>query len=110
MSAWSSDAVWDLNAWGIGTFNGLAAIRRFVEDWIGSYEEYLAAEQILDLGNGVVFVAYREVARPMGSQGRLDRRQAQVTLLREGSIARMTMYGDPNEARVAAERLAQERG
>ena len=108
---YAPDAELDFNAWGIGTFEGLTAIRGFAEDWLGNYEEYLAgAEKILDLGHGVVFVAYREVARPMASQGRLDRRQAQVTLLREGSIERMTMYADPDEARAAAERLARERG
>jgi ketosteroid isomerase-like protein len=110
-SRWAPDGVWDLNAWGIGTFEGPSAIRGFVEDWLGNYEDYLAdAEEILDLGNGVSFVAYREVARPMGSQGRTERRQAYVALERGGLIKRMTMYADIDEARAAAERLAQERG
>jgi ketosteroid isomerase-like protein len=110
MSAWAPDAMWDLNAWGIGTFEGLTAIRRFAEDWLGNYEEYLAEpEQILDLGNDVAFVAYREVARPMGSQGRLERRQACVVLERQGLIERMTMYADLGEARAAAEQVAEER-
>ena len=82
LSNWAPDAVWDLNAWGIGTFEGVAAIRGFVEDWLGNYEDYLAeAEEIVDLGGGVVFVAYREVARPLGSEGNLERRQAQVCCL-----------------------------
>jgi len=85
MSTWTPDAVWDLNAWGIGSFEGLAAIRGFVEDWLGNYEDYLAeAEEIFDLGDGVVFVAYREFARPLGSEGNLERRQAQVLLSVEG--------------------------
>jgi ketosteroid isomerase-like protein len=110
LSLWAADAVWDLNAWGIGTFEGLTAIRGFTEDWLGNYEEYLAeAEQILDLGHGVVFVAYREVARPSGSQGSLERRQAYVGLERQELIERVTMYGDPDEARAAAERLAESR-
>jgi ketosteroid isomerase-like protein len=105
------DAVWDLDAWGIGTFEGLTAIRGLAEDWLGNYEEYLAeAEQILDLGHGVMFVAYREVARPLGSEGRLERRQAYVAVERQGLIGRMTMYADIDEARAAAERLAKERG
>jgi ketosteroid isomerase-like protein len=105
------DAVWDLDAWGIGTFEGLTAIRGLAEDWLGNYEEYLGeAEQILDLGHGVMFVAYREVARPLGSEGRLERRQAYVAVERQGLIGRMTMYADIDEARAAAERLAKERG
>jgi ketosteroid isomerase-like protein len=111
VSAWATDAVWDLSAWGVGTFESPTAIREFSEDWLGNYEEYLAeAEQILDLGHGVVFVAYLEVARPAGSQGRLERRQACVALLRQHLIERMTMYADIHEARAAAERLAEERG
>jgi hypothetical protein len=40
------------------------AIRAFLEDWLGTYEEYLAeVEEVLDLGHGVVFVAYREDGR-----------------------------------------------
>jgi ketosteroid isomerase-like protein len=111
LSGWAPDAVWDLDAWGIGTFEGLTAIRGFAEDWLGNYEEYLAgAEKILDLGHGVVFVAYREVARPAGSQGRLERRQACVALLWQDLIERMTVYADIDDARGAAERLAKERG
>ena len=110
MSNWAPDAVWDLNAWGIGTFEGVAAIRGFVADWLGNYEDYLAeSEEILDLGRGVVFVAYREVARPLGSEGRLERRHAQVVLFVQGSVERFTTYTDIDEARAAAERLAKER-
>jgi len=111
MSTWTPDAVWDLNAWGIGSFEGLAAIRGFVEDWLGNYEDYLAeAEEIFDLGDGVVFVAYREFARPLGSEGNLERRQAQVLLSVEGRVERATTYKDIDQARAAAERLAEERG
>ena len=110
LSLWAADGVWDLNAWGIGTFEGLAAIRGFVEDWRGNYEEYLAEpEQIVGLGNGVAFVAYREVARLVGTEGRLERRQAYVSLERDGLVERVTMYADIDEARAAAERLAEER-
>src|SRR6476620_5823009 len=93
------------------TFEGVAAIRGFVEDWLGNYEDYLAeAEEILDFGDGVVFVAYREVARPVGSEGNLERRQAQVLLSVEGRVVRATTYTDIDQARAAAERLAEERG
>ncbi len=111
VSRYAPDSVWDLNAWGVGTFEGRAAIRGFFEDWLGSYEDYRAeTDEILDLGQGVFFVAYRERARLAGSQAaQLERRQAYVLLLRDGLVARMTMYADPHEARAAAERLADER-
>jgi ketosteroid isomerase-like protein len=111
LSTWAPGAVWDLNAWGIGSFEGMAAIRGFVEDWLGNYEDYLAeAEEIVDLGDGVVFVAYREVARPLRSEGNLERRRAQVSLFVEGRVERFTTYTDIAEARAAAERLAESRG
>lgn len=111
MSQFAPHAVWDLNAWGIGTFTGVDAIRAFLEDWLGSYEEYLVeVEEVFDLGHGVVFVAYREDGRPVDSDGRVERRQAQVTVWEAGVIERATVYADPDEAHAAAESLAQERG
>lgn len=40
MRLFDRDAVWDMPDEGIGTFEGAVAVRRFVEDWRGSYEEY----------------------------------------------------------------------
>jgi ketosteroid isomerase-like protein len=55
MSFYAPDAVWDLSPMGVGTFEGRAAIRGFVEDWLGSYEDYeIELQEVLDLGNGVV--------------------------------------------------------
>jgi len=110
-SLWAPDGVWDFSAWGIGTFEGRPAIRRFLEDWLTSYEEYRAErDKTLDLGHGVVFVAYRERARPAGSRAHLEWTRGLIALLRDGLVERMTMYADLDEARAAAERLAQERG
>src|SRR3984893_2489817 len=60
-----------LEAFSPGTaFQGVAAIRGFLEDWLGAYGEYeIEPEEILDLGNGVVFVVIRFTARPVGSAG-----------------------------------------
>ena len=111
MSQFAPHAVWDLNAWGIGTFTGVDEIRALLEDWLASYEEDLVeVEEVLDLGHGVVFVAYREDGRPVDSDGRVERRQAQVTVWATGVIERSTVYTDVDEARAAAEHLAPERG
>ena len=109
---YAPDAELDFNAWGVRTFEGHAAIRGFAEDWLGSYEEYRAeADEILDLGDGVVFVAYRERARLAGTEANLERRQAYVASLQpNGLVKRLTWYTDIDEARAAGERLAQERG
>jgi ketosteroid isomerase-like protein len=70
MRFFAPDAVWD--AVSLGTsFEDVAAIRGFLEDWLGAYEEHeMQPEEIVDLGNGVVFAVTRLTARPVGSVGK----------------------------------------
>ena len=67
--------------------------------------------EILDLGNGIAFAAVRESGRPSGSavNTRAHSVYGFVIVWIDGKIARMTAYPDVDEARAAAERLAQER-
>ena len=58
---------------------------------------------------GVAFVTLLSNGRPVGSTGVLRQRQGWVMTLLDGIIMRVTAYLDPDEARAAAERLAQER-
>jgi ketosteroid isomerase-like protein len=106
----SHDAVWDQPDAAMETLEGAAAIRRFVEDWQGSYEEYEAeVEDVLDLGNGVTLAVSIQKGRPVGSGGYVRIRFAAVYTWAEGLIVRSSSYGDVDEARAAAERLAEER-
>ena len=109
---YAPDAVWDMNPLGgLGTFEGHVAIRSFWEDWYASYEEFeVEPEEILDLGNEVVFTVVNQKARPVGSSGEVRLRYAVVGVWIEGLIVRLANYGDIDEARAAAERLAEERG
>jgi len=78
---------------------------------VGSYEEYeFEAEDTLDLGNRVGFRVLIQKGRPVGTSGEVELRYASVTVWEDGKIARNTNYGDIDEARAAAERLAEERG
>jgi ketosteroid isomerase-like protein len=105
------NTVFDASAWGLGTYTGPPAIRRFLEDWIGSFDEYeREAEEVIDLGHGVVFTATVTRARPSGSRGHVSIHGASVFLWEDGVLARVTNYRDVDEARAVAERLAQERG
>ena len=108
---YAPDAVWDMNPLGgLGTFEGHAAIRGFWEDWYSSYDELeIEPEEILDLGNGVVFAPVIQKARLVGSGGHVQLRYAMVAVWVEGLNMRLTNYGDIDEARAAAERLAEER-
>jgi hypothetical protein len=111
MSVYGRDAVWDMTPIGLGTYEGLAAIRGFVEDWVGAYEEWRAEpEEILDLGGGVTLAVALQGGHPVGSDGHVQWRYAQVSVWVEGVAVRTTNYLDIDQARAAAERLAEERG
>jgi ketosteroid isomerase-like protein len=111
MSLFAADAVYDGSGAGIGTFEGKEAIRRFVEDWRQSYEDYrYEEEELLDLGHGVVLSVVRESGRLVGGSGRVEQRAGHLITWANGKIEWFKHYPDPDEARAAAERLAQERG
>jgi ketosteroid isomerase-like protein len=67
MAFYAPDAVWDASPMGIGTFEGKAAVRSFLEDRFASYEDWeLQAEKLQDLGNGVTFAVFMQKGRPVG--------------------------------------------
>jgi ketosteroid isomerase-like protein len=112
LSFYAPDAVWDMNPLGgLGTFEGHAAIRGFWEDWYTSYEDFeIEPEQTLDLGDGVGFNVVIQNARPVGSSSAVRLRYALVSVWVAGLIVCLTNYTNIDEARAAAERLAEERG
>jgi len=88
-----------------------AAIRRLVEDWQGSYEDYkVDVEEIRHLGNGVTLAVSLQTGRPAGSTGEVQIRFASIQVCEDGLIAWMKNYNEVDETRAAAERLAAERG
>jgi ketosteroid isomerase-like protein len=111
VSFYGPDAVWDLSAAGLGTFEGSAAIRAFLEDWGGSFEGLeIELQEVVDLGNGVVLVVNRLKGRPAGGTGDVQLQQAWVQAWLDGIVVRQMSYLDVEEARAAAQRLAEERG
>jgi uncharacterized protein (TIGR02246 family) len=108
ISSFAEDAVFDGRAAGT-LFEGRTAIRGFLEDWFGAYEELeVEVEQVRDLGNGVVFAVVIQNGRPVGSAGHLRQREGWVFVWVRGLIARLTT-SDIDEARASAERLAESR-
>ena len=111
ISVYAPDAVYDASRDGLGVYEGPQAIRGLIGGWWGAFEDFrLTPEEFLDLGNGVAFAVLRHDGRPAGSTGDVNTRQAYVSISVAGFVARVTVYGDVDEARAAAERLAQERG
>ena len=110
VSFYAPDAVWDASPWGMGVFEGHAAVRGFFDDWRRSYAGIeWEAEEIRDLGNGVTFAVILQKARVAGSSASAQLRYAAVAEWRDALIVRNTTYTDVDEGRAAAERRAEER-
>jgi uncharacterized protein (TIGR02246 family) len=104
--SFAEDATFDGRALG-DHFEGRAAIRSFVEEWFGAYEELAyRLEDLRDLGNGVVFAVVVQNGRPAGSAGHLRQREGWIFVWVRGLIARLAI-SEVDEGRAAAERLAQ---
>ncbi len=100
---YSPECVWDLSRWGLGTHAGLARVRHFLNDWIGSFEEYgIELEQAVDFSNGVVYAVATQTARPRGGRGYLQLHSGSVFVWVDGLAVSATHYRDHAEARVAA--------
>jgi ketosteroid isomerase-like protein len=110
MSFYAPNAVLDMSARGLGVFEGRAAIRGFWEDYYRSFDDLkFELEEALDLGNGVMFAIVRQGARPARSAARIHTREAWVSVWDGGVFLRGSSFGDIDEARAVAERLAEER-
>ena len=108
-SSFAPDAVLDGRVVG-DHFEGRAAIRSFLEDWFGTFEELeFGLEEVRDLGKGVVFAVVTQNGRLVGSAGHVRQREGWVYVWVGGLIARLTTY-ELDEGRAAAERLVEERG
>ena len=109
VSFYAPDAVFDQPTFGV--FEGRAAIRSFIEDWFGAYDEIeTEVEERRDLGHGLALVVYVQRGRLRGSTRWVHARVAFVNAWVDGLIQRTTLYLDIDKARAAAERLAEERG
>ncbi len=95
----------------VGTFEGAAAIRGLFEEMASPYEElHGEAEEIIDLGHGVTFGVFIVTGRPVDSSAEIRFRFASVAIWTNGVIEQEMRNMSIDEARAAAERLAEERG
>jgi ketosteroid isomerase-like protein len=104
-SLYAEDAVLVGNE--IGKFVGAAAIRGLYEDMAMPYGDLRGEiDPVIDLGNGVIFAIVTVVGHPIGSTSEVRFRYAATAVVADGVIARQTNSMDIDEARAAAERLA----
>ncbi len=102
----ADDAV--LEATGLGMhFEGRKAIRGFIQDWLGSFDD-LAFEvrEVRALSSDVVLVLIDQSGRPVGTLAVIQQLEAWVIRWVAGHITQLASYLDIDEARAAAERLA----
>jgi len=111
MILYAPNAVWDASPMGLDVFEGAEAIRGFLEEWFGVYEDFeQVLEEFRDLGNSVTLAVSRQRARLPGSGAFVELHYAAVVTWIDGLVERVAVYSEIDEARAAAERLAQERG
>ena len=108
----SPDIVVDTAGYGMGTFAGRNAAEGFLKDWTSAFEALaIDPDEVLDFGNGIVLTVYHQEGRPVGATNAVRVRSASISVWVDGLIVRITLYPEAeiDEARAAAERLAQER-
>ena len=109
MGFFAPDAVWEVPE--LQAFEGRDAIRGFLEDWVGTYQDAdIEIEDLLDLGRGVAFVTATLDGRLAGSTAHMHVRFGATYRWVDDLIVHIASYSDIDHARAAAERLAEERG
>ncbi|TMK23662.1 MAG: nuclear transport factor 2 family protein [Actinobacteria bacterium] len=109
ISFYGPSSTFDMSPWGLGTYEGLVAIKAFFKDWIGAFDEFeMKLEELVDLGNGVVFAVAHQNAASAGSNP-LRLRHAAVSVWEDGVAVLVRNYPDIEEARAIATELAEAR-
>ncbi len=110
LSFYARNAVFDASDAGLGTFESANAIRAFLEDWWGTYDEYEnAPEEITQVGEDVVLVVNTLIGHLPGSGEPLRLHNAYIFRFEDELIVRWTAYQDIEKARADAERLGESR-
>jgi ketosteroid isomerase-like protein len=110
ISPYAPDVIWETGD-GIVNVAGASGVRGFWEEAAGMFEDWtIKVETVVDLGRGVVYAVCHMQGRPAGSTGVVTTRGALMFEWREGMIVRVIAYTDIDDARAAAERLAESRG
>jgi ketosteroid isomerase-like protein len=109
---YAPDAVWNAPGANIveERFEGNVARRQFLESRYATLEaSEVLAEEIRDLRNGVILAQLVQRGIPPGGTVSIEFRHATVSVWVNGLIVENSAYTDIDEARAAAEQLAQER-
>ena len=86
-----------------GSSYGAGDAIKAMTEWEKSFEDFRGdAEEFIDAGADHVVVAFRERGRPRGGSVELDQLFGILYTLRDGKVARMEWFDNPDEALAAA--------
>ena len=109
LGAFARDARWESVDLGF-SLQGVEEIRGFLSDWYGSYlESSTTAENLQDLGGGVIVGESVQSGRLAEGAGAVSQRSGIVVVMRDGVVAHVFIYREPEEARAAAAELTEAR-
>jgi ketosteroid isomerase-like protein len=102
---WDPDIVW-LAAQGaiddIGEMHGPVAVRRYIQDWIDTFDDSsVVVDELRDVGDDRVLAIQRVKGRAKLSDIEIDIRYAAVSTVRDGKIVRGQEYLSIDEALAA---------
>jgi ketosteroid isomerase-like protein len=83
----------------VGEIQGAEAMRRYLQDWLDTFEDITSVPtELLDVGDGRVVAVLHVTGRARLSGVRTELRYAIVYTLRDGKIVRGREYADRQEA------------
>src|SRR5512133_1673553 len=83
----------------VGEMHGPVAVRRYVQDWIDTFDDFsVVAEELRDVGDDRVLAIQRVTGRAKLSGTETDLRYAVVYTVRDGKVVRGREYLSIDEA------------
>jgi ketosteroid isomerase-like protein len=93
---WDPDIVWRAAEGAIddiGEMHGQVAVRRYMEDWIDTFDDYsVVVEELRDVGDDRVLSIQRVKGRAKLSGAEIELRYASVNTVRDGKAVRVREY------------------
>ena len=79
--------------------HGIEAVRRYVEDWFDTFDDFRSEpEELIDVGDDRVVAVMHITGRAKSSGVATDMRYANVSTIRDGKIVRGREYATKAEA------------
>jgi SnoaL-like domain len=102
------DFVWDVEPLGLGHYQGRDAYKRFLKDWISSYDTWsLELEELEVIGPGITLTSVVQRGSPRDTDQSVEFRWGQISLWEGDRIRRVINFETVDEAKAEAARLVQ---